>query len=105
MEALNLNIKNRILIDFHSLGELQIRLQILLRFFFDLPQLCQNCRVILIGEKFFQLHGVFSVSRSDQLRKVSSEPVVAVLKPSAEGNSVGLIIKFLRIDIIEGLQL
>ena len=105
VETLDLDVKNRIFIDVHILRLLQVLFQVRLGFLFDFSNAVQNRFVILISHQLFQLSRVLHKIRADQTSQIIGEPVVAVNQPSAEGNAVGLVVEFLRINIVEGLQL
>ena len=105
VETLDLDVKNRIFIDVHILRLLQVLFQVRLGFLLDFSNAVQNRFVILISHQLFQLGRVLHKIRADQTSQIIGEPVVAVNQPSAEGDAVGLVVEFLRINIVEGLQL
>ena len=71
---------------------------------FDVQELFQYRLVVCKCQKLLQFLCIFMPACSDDLIQIAAQPFVAVHQPAAEGNSVGLIIEFLRINPIEMIQ-
>ena len=56
-------------------------------------------------KQFFKLCCIFSVIRSDLLIQPCSQFMVAVQQPSSEGNTIGLVVEFLWVNVVERFQL
>ena len=105
METLDLDIKNRVWVDLHILSHFQIISQLFLGMHFDLTEFFQYSLIIFIVQKLFKLCGILKIFLADQLFQISRQIMIAVLQPSAEGDSVCFIVEFFRINIVEWFQL
>ena len=61
--------------------------------------------IILVGQQAFQSHGVLAEVPFHIPVQPFYQLPVTVEKPSAEGDAVGLVVEFLRINIVKRLQL
>ena len=105
MKPLDLDVKDGLRIQPDPLGLLQIFRQFRLLLALYLQKRGKRLRIILVGQQAFQGHGVpAEVPFHIPVQPFYQFPVT-VEKPSAEGDAVGLIVEFLRIDIIERFQL
>ena len=66
METFDLDIKDRIFIDLHTLCLHKIFLQLCLRFFLDGLQIRQYVLIVLVSKKLLQIGGVLHKFRSNQ---------------------------------------
>ena len=60
---------------------------------------------ILEVQELFQLGSIVVIAMSNQLIQVVSQTWIGMHEPATEGNSVGLVIEFFRIKIVERLEL
>jgi len=104
MQTFDLDIEYCIFINIHILRHLQIIFQFFLGISLDLSEFFQHFFVIFVLQEFFQFFCIFHIPRSDQFFDILCQIMVAVHKPSAECDSVCLVVKFLRIDIIKRFQ-
>ena len=105
VETLHLDVEDRIRADLNILCLFQISAQRLFIFMLDLDQLFEHCIIVLIFEQFFKLCRILLISLSDQAVNVLCQERIAVDEPAAECNAVCLIVKLLRIDLVEVVQL
>ena len=105
MEALHLNIEDRIRTDLNPLSLLQIGCQRLFIFVFDLKKPVQDLFVTLKRKQLLKLRCILFLLFSDGLIEKLREQRITVQQPPAECNTVCLIVKLLRIDPVEVVQL
>ena len=105
MQTLYLYIKDRV----HIQNEVLCLIQILRCFFLvvmtDSADLIEHLLIIMIFHQLLQLHSILPESGADQGLDIGRELRVGGNEPAAEGNTVCLVVKFLRIKLIEILQL
>ncbi len=105
MQTLYLYIKDRV----HIQNEVLCLIQILSRLFLvvmtDSADLIEHLLIIIIFHQFLQLHCILAESGSNQRLDIGRELRVGGDEPAAERNTVCLVVKFLRIKLIEILQL
>ena len=104
MQTFYLYINNGMFVDGQSLGLFHVFFEFQFLFHLDFFQLVQHCFIVFKSQQFFQFCGIFLESVSDQRLNVSGQSRIAVHQPAAEGNSVRLVIKAFRIQIIEVFQ-
>ena len=105
MQPLDLDIKNGFRVDGHAFLFLNAGSKRLFIAHLNLPELFQKLLVILIFQELLQLLRVLVKSGSDRFRDQLCQRSVAGQQPSAEGNAVGLIVEFFRINLIKRMQL
>ena len=103
MQSLYLNIKDGIGIQGHAFCFLHISSQILFAIHLNFCKAVKHVLIILIIKEFLQFVGIFFEAVTDGLCKKSCKFSVTGEKPSSEGDSVSLIIEFLRIKLIESV--
>ena len=104
VKTLALNIKNRIYINFYSLGGEKISGKLPLILLFNRKKRFQRLFILCIAKKPGKLCRILMPSGTDPAVQVFTETMVAVHEPAAEGDTVGLVVEFLRIDLIELVQ-
>ena len=106
VEPLDLDVENGVGVDFNPLGFLQVNGQVLLAGILDGQKTVKDLDVFqkpAVVQRF-QAVRIFLETVSDQIFNVSGQAGIAVEQPAAEGNSVGLIIKFLRVQLVKMAQ-
>ena len=104
MKPFDLDIKDRIRADLYILRFFQVSAQCFFIFFFDRHKLFENLFIILILQKLFQFCCILLVPFPDQRIDQFCQSRIAMKQPAAERNTIGLIIKFFRIDLIKVIQ-
>ena len=105
MKTLDLDIKDRFWIDFHTLGFLQVTSQFTLVMSLDAFQFFFNICGASEFQQAFELSCVMVPVAAQQLIQIMRQTWVGMHEPAAESNTVGLVIEFFRVDIVEGLEL
>ena len=105
MQALDLYVKDRVHIQHKILRLIEVLSRLLFVVMTDFSDLIKDLFVIVIFHQLFQLHRVLAESGSDQRLDICGKLRVGGNKPTAEGNAIRLIVEFLRIKLIEILQL
>ena len=101
MQTLDLNIIDGLFVQLDSLRLFQVFGKLMLILFLDLQKAFQNCLVIFISKQFFQFHGILFKSVTDAFFQQFHQTRIAVQEPAAECDTVGLIVKFFRINLIK----
>ncbi len=105
METFDLDIINTVCVDLLACIGLDKFCTSLLCVLFDLQDICKNVLISLKFKHFIKLKGIFAEAVADHGCDVLGQRMVTVKEPSAEGDSICLIIKFLRINLIELMKL
>ena len=105
MQALGLDIEHGIRVDGDVLGPLEPIGQCLFVLGLDGGELLQGIDVFGVGQQLFQLGGVLAEAGTDELFNFGSQGGVALQKPAAEGDAVGLVVELLGVQLIEAVQL
>ena len=105
MQALDLDVENGVGVDLHPGFLLQIGAQGLLILVLDVQQAAQSVRIVLELQQLFQLPRVLLPAGADLLGDEGGQLWVAVHEPPAESDAVCLVVKLLRIDLSERLEL
>ena len=105
VQTLCLDIENGVRIDLDIPGVLQILRKTRLVAALDGHQIAENLLVIRILPEFLQLLRMADEVIPDLSGNVASKLRIAGEQPSAEGNPVRLVVKLLRIDVVEISQL
>ena len=105
VQALDLDVKDGILVHFHPLALAQQGLELALVVLLDFQQAGQAVRVVGKGQQLFQLGGVAGPAVADPLGDPVGQGGVADFQPTAEGDAVGLVVELFGVEVVEGLQL
>ena len=101
MQSLYLNIIDGIFINIKSLFHLQVILQICLLSGLYCKETVENGIIVYEIAKFLQLIGILLPAIADQVSNHCGKFRVAGHEPAAECDSVCLIVKLLRIELVE----
>ena len=105
MQALGLNIKDSLRVYRDILGAQQPVCQLLLVGGLNSGQLIQHDLVACKRQQLFQLGGILAEAGADVLFQRGGQARVAFQQPAAEGDTVGLVVKLLRVQLVEAVQL
>ena len=105
MKTFDLDIINTVSIDLLSCVGFDKLCTSLLCILFDLQDICKNILISFEVKHLVKLKRIFAEAVTEHGGDVLCQRMVAVKKPSAEGDSICLIIKFIRIDLIELMKL
>ena len=103
MHTLDLDIIDGIRENLHTLMLFNIRSERFLLVKLDLRDSVQYSFVIPVSHELIKLHCILFKAISDSLLQQLCQLSVAGHQPSAEGDAVCLIVKFFRIDTVEGV--
>ena len=105
MQTLTLNVKDGVRIQRHAFRFLHISRQIFLPVHLDLGNTVKHLIVVNVCEQFFQISRIFLIAVPNGLRDEIRKLTVTGEKPPSERDAVSLIVKLLRIDLVESVQL
>ncbi len=105
MKPFYLDIQDGVIVDLNALGPQKIVFQELLVLMFDGLNLPQSLLIVHKAPQLLKFHGIQLIPVADPGGNPVRQQMVAVEKPPPESDAVGLIVKFLRIDLIEFVQL
>ena len=105
MQALGLDIEHGISAHGHLLGVQQPVGQRFLVGLFHGGQLAEHRLIVGKGQQFFQLGGVLAEAGADVLFQRGGQARVALQQPTAEGDTVGLVVELFRVQLVEAVQL
>ena len=101
MKALDLDVKDGILIQFNSLGLFQVKSQSVLICLLNFNETIQHPVILFIFQQLLQFPSILLKTAADGLREEVRQFPVAVDQPAPECDAVGLIVKLLRIQLIK----
>ena len=105
VKTLDLNIKDGVRIKVNTLCFLEPCSKFLLVFGLDAVEFRKNVLVIYVIAQALKLRGVLLPALAYRLRDEVAQTRVAAHEPSAEGNTVCLVVEFVGIEIVEALHL
>ena len=105
MHTLDLNIKDRLRVHFNTLILSNVTLQLPLVVLLDFFQTVLEFLAVLEVQELLQLRSIVVIAMTNQLIQIVGQARVGVHEPATEGNTVGLVIEFFWVKVIEGLQL
>ena len=105
VHALDLDVEDRVRVNLDVLLGAQPRRQALLVALLDLQEPLDEAGVLSKGEKVLQLGGVADPPVADGVGHQRGQRRVAAHEPAAEGDAVGLVGKFLGVELGEGPHL
>ena len=101
VKSLYLNIKDRFRVNLYTFMLLKVSCKFFFLAHLKSLELIKNFLVIDVVKELFKLISILLESITDCLRKEISKWMVAGKEPSTEGDSVCLIVEFLRIELVE----
>ena len=105
VETFYLDVEDRIRADLQPLCLAQVSTEIFFVLVLDLKQSVQDLIILFISKKLLKLCCILFVAFANGLVKQRGQTRIAVEQPATEGNAVCLVVKFLRIDPVEIVQL
>ena len=105
VETLRLDVEHRARVHRHALGPVEPVGQCFLICRLHFAELLEHRCVIREGQQLLKLGRILPEARADMLLQHRGEARIALQEPATEGDAVRLIIKLLRVELVEVMEL
>ena len=105
VETLRLDVEHRARVHRHALGPAEPVGQCFLIFCLHFAELLEHRGVICEVKQLLELGRILAEARADVLLEHRGEARIALQEPATEGDAVCLIIKLLRVELVEVMEL